>query len=156
GGRVYSDSINLRAGTRLPLPTTDGSVPASRHTLLPQQLCPYTGITPAWSPHQPMLKEIPVVAGAERSPEFVQTVGQAFRGIGFVFPGEPEITAKLPRIYAEFRKAFDLPYWIKAQYARPEIFYQRGWTPPFTEEAIACRAPGNGKKKADAKENWFM
>jgi isopenicillin N synthase-like dioxygenase len=103
-----------------------------------------------------MLKEIPVVTGDERCPEFVQTVGQAFRDIGFVFLREPELTAKLPRIYAEFKRTFDLPYWVKAQYARPEIFYQRGWTPPFTEEAIACRAPGNGKKKADAKENWFM
>ena len=103
-----------------------------------------------------MLKEIPVVSGDERSPEFVQTVGHAFRDIGFVFLREPEITAKLPRIYAEFRKTFELPYWVKAQYAHPEIFYQRGWTPPFTEEAIACRAPGVGKKKADAKENWFM
>jgi isopenicillin N synthase-like dioxygenase len=103
-----------------------------------------------------MLQSIPVVSGNERSPEFVQTVGHAFRDIGFVFLREPEITAKLPRIYAEFRKTFDLPYWIKAQYAHPEIFYQRGWTPPFTEEAIACRAPGTGTKKADAKENWFM
>jgi isopenicillin N synthase-like dioxygenase len=103
-----------------------------------------------------MLQSIPVVSGNERSPEFVQTVGHAFRDIGFVFLREPEITAKLPRIYAEFRKTFDLPYWIKAQYAHPKIFYQRGWTPPFTEEAIACRAPGTGKKKADAKENWFM
>lgn len=103
-----------------------------------------------------MLKEIPVVSGDERSPEFVLTVGQAFRDIGFVFLRDSEITAKLPRIYAEFKKTFDLPYWMKAQYSHPEIFYQRGWTPPFTEEAIACRAPGIGKKKADAKENWFM
>jgi len=102
------------------------------------------------------LTEIPVIDGDARDPQFVSTVGRAFRDIGFVFLRAPEVTAKLPRIYAEFRKCFDLPYWTKAQYAFPDIFYQRGWTPPFTEEAIACRAPNHKKRNADAKENWFM
>lgn len=102
-----------------------------------------------------MLELIPVVdleAVKNFDPDTVNTVGQAFRDIGFVFVRTPGTTEILPEIFTEFRKLFSLPMEVKRKYARPELFYQRGWTPPFTEMAIACR----GKGLPDAKENWFI
>lgn len=102
-----------------------------------------------------MLTEIPVIEIAdlrnsdERS---IETLGHAFHDIGFCFIRMPEVTAILPRVFNEFRKVFDLSEATKGKYAHPEIFYQRGWTPPFTELALACK----GKGLPDAKENWFI
>lgn len=110
-----------------------------------------------------MFKEIPVVdlATANLSSShrltFISTVGLAFQDIGFVFVKAPEVASMLPRIYAQFKKTFDLPVEIKRKYAHPEIGYQRGWTPPFSEVAIACRQLGEGGSPLpDAKENWFI
>ena len=110
------------------------------------------------------MKEIPVVDlndfDTSNEIEFdksVKVLSQAFHDIGFIFVRAPEITKMLPPIYEQFRRVFDLPHDVKARYAHPEIHYQRGWTPPFQELAIACKYKGHdGGPLPDAKENWFM
>ncbi|MDP3963866.1 MAG: 2-oxoglutarate and iron-dependent oxygenase domain-containing protein [bacterium] len=105
-----------------------------------------------------MQKAIPVLECVDApSAQAVTTLGEAFRDIGFVFVRTPDITRMLFGIWPAFRATFDLPQAIKQKYARPDIFYQRGWTPPFTELAIACRRLGKDEAGLpDAKENWFM
>lgn len=103
----------------------------------------------------PAQKNIPAVDIDDvrsANPSTIETVGTAFKEIGFVFIKAPKISKLLPNIFRVFGKVFNLPTTIKEQYARPDLFYQRGWTPPFTEVAIACR----GRGLPDAKENWFM
>ncbi len=102
-----------------------------------------------------MLDRIPVVDFESLrywDGDAISTVGQAFHDIGFVFVRIPEVAKLLPEIFSEFKKVFALPQEVKQKYAHPEMFYQRGWTPSFTEIAIACR----GKGLPDAKENWFI
>ncbi|MEX1063798.1 MAG: 2-oxoglutarate and iron-dependent oxygenase domain-containing protein [Candidatus Paceibacterota bacterium] len=110
-----------------------------------------------------MLTEIPVVDPnlARRSSrdmtEFVETVGKAFHDVGFLFVRAPDIAEKLPPVYSQMRKVFNLPVEIKGKYAHPEFGHQRGWTPPRTEIAIACRHAGpRGSELPDEKENWFV
>jgi len=87
----------------------------------------------------------------------IEDIGQGFCKTGFAFIGSPEVTRLLPRIFKEFKNLFGLPYEIKAGYERKDIFRQRGWTPPYTEQAIACRKTGNNREDVpDAKEGWFM
>lgn len=95
-----------------------------------------------------MLKEIPVIEIDGRRPAG-DVIGEAFHDIGFVFVRAPWITHSLAAAYAEFKKVFALPAEVKQQYARKDIHYQRGWTPPRAEKAIA-------EKQYDEKENWFM
>lgn len=84
-------------------------------------------------------------------------VFRAFREVGFIFVYAPEISVNLPRVYDAFRKVFDLSENAKQKYARPEIFYQRGWMPPFSEIGIACRHSGPDRAPvANAYEHWFM
>ena len=103
-----------------------------------------------------MLDQIPIIDFDDLvncNENSTTTLGQAFHDIGFVFIKIPRITSMLPEIFKEFKKVFDLSEDIKHKYAHPEIFYQRGWTPPFTEHAVVCLRQG---MPADAKENWFM
>lgn len=102
-----------------------------------------------------MLTEIPVIEIVDlknSGKKTVETLGQAFHDIGFCFIRMPEVTSVLPRVFSEFKKVFNLSETVKGKYAHPEIFYQRGWTPPFTEVALACK----GRGLPDAKENWFI
>lgn len=105
-----------------------------------------------------MQKTIPVLESTDISnAKTVTTLGEGFRNIGFAFVRTPNVAEMLPEIWPVFRKTFDLSDDIKRRYARPDIFYQRGWTPPFTELAIACRRLGKDEAGLpDAKENWFM
>src|SRR3989344_8549140 len=103
-----------------------------------------------------MLAQIPVVHLDVKKDENVELLGQAFHDIGFAFVKVPEevptglSTARLlPWVYEKFEKVFNLPEEVKAKYKKPQIHYQRGWTPPFKEKAI-------GEDRYDAKENWFI
>ena len=102
-----------------------------------------------------MLTEIPQVRRDNAG--FGEIVYRAFRDIGFVFVYAPEVTEKLPRIFSKFKEVFGLPAEIKQKYNGEEVHYQRGWLPPDTEEAIACRHIGPGRTSvANAYEGWFM
>ncbi len=102
-----------------------------------------------------MLEQIPVIelsALKNSDTKSTETVGQAFHDIGFIFVKMPEVSAILPGAFEEFRKVFSLPSEVKKKYEHEELAHQYGWTPPFTEVALACRRKG----MPDAKENWFM
>lgn len=102
-----------------------------------------------------MLTEIPKVR--RRNPFFDEIVYRAFRDIGFVFMEALGVVAQLPRVFAEFRRVFALPEEVKQKYNGEDVFYQRGWTPPFTEIGIACRHLGpEGSPVPNAYEAWFM
>lgn len=111
-----------------------------------------------------MLKKIPVVDlddfrsdNPDIKIRLINTIGQAFKDIGFVFIKAPRITEILPSVYSKFQKLVDLTEEVKSKYKHPEIAHQRGWTPPFTEEAIACKKLGDGGQPLpDAKENWSI
>ncbi|HUZ92387.1 MAG TPA: 2OG-Fe(II) oxygenase family protein [Candidatus Paceibacterota bacterium] len=106
-----------------------------------------------------MLQEIPVVnLDCLLDPGTITTVSKAFHDIGFVFVRAPRICAMMPDLYFSCARVFGSPYWVKAQYDCAEIGHQRGWTPPFSEEAIFCRLNKRrgDRRSKDAKENWFM
>lgn len=76
--------------------------------------------------------------------------GEAFEKIGFCPIVEHGISFNLlTDCYAEYNKFFKLPKPIKQRYVREDLHFQRGWTPPNTEWAIAEDRP-------DAKENLFF
>lgn len=58
--------------------------------------------------------------------------------------------AGVMRLYDEFRKFADRPEADKQRYARGDLWFQRGWTPPNTETAVA------GGGQPDFKECYFM
>ncbi len=106
-----------------------------------------------------MLKEIPVVEynSLPTNEEEAKVVAAAFRDIGFLFVHMDGISGILAPIYDAMRKFFSLEDEVKRVYARPDLAYQRGWTPPFQELGIACRSLGaNNSPLPDAKENWFI
>ena len=55
----------------------------------------------------------------------------------------------LDAFYDAFVRFTAQPEAAKRPFARPEIWYQRGWTPPNTEQAVA------GGGQADFKECYF-
>ncbi len=108
------------------------------------------------------MKHIPVInlkdfeQGDEARSNLVKTVGQAFHDIGFVFLRIPEIQSVLEPVFEQFKNLFDLSEDIKKKYARPDIHYQRGWLPYYSETGAECRKAGADEKGLpDAKEGWF-
>ncbi len=107
-----------------------------------------------------MLEQVPIidvpVIKPHQDPVFVKAVGRAFREIGFAAFPTFYLEGLIDRFYEESRKVFELPVSVKEEYARPDIYYQRGWTPNYHELGLACRRRGSGgKPMPDAKECWF-
>ena len=80
----------------------------------------------------------------------VTDLGRSLEDTGFVFLSDHGIEASfLNRCYSLFQEFFSLSVEIKKKYHFPEIFHQRGWTPPYTEKSLYSDKP-------DAKENLFF
>lgn len=89
--------------------------------------------------------------------KYEETVMNALTDIGFVFVETPEIFTSLPEVYDASKAFFDLPEEVKLTYARPDIHYQRGYTPLREETSIFCLHRGPNKSRLpDEKENLFF
>ncbi len=100
---------------------------------------------------------IPTVYPDPKNDRMVAILGRALEEIGFVFLHFPAGDQLMAQTYPVFRQVFGLSPQIKHGYAHPEIFFQRGWTPPYTELGLACRRQGVATEhSADAKECWGM
>lgn len=74
----------------------------------------------------------------------------AFRSYGLVYVSGHDITpALLDRFYGAYQDFSNLPEAQKRALARPDIYFQRGWTPPNTEQAVAAQG------QPDFKECYF-
>jgi isopenicillin N synthase-like dioxygenase len=69
-------------------------------------------------------------------------------GLVYVF-GHGISPEKLRALYDAFRAFVAKPESEKRPYGRPDLWFQRGWTPPNTETAVA------GGGQPDFKECWF-
>jgi isopenicillin N synthase-like dioxygenase len=69
-------------------------------------------------------------------------------GLVYVF-GHGIDGSKLRDLYAAFRSIVARPEADKRPYGRADLWFQRGWTPPNTETAVA------GGGQPDFKECWF-
>lgn len=77
-------------------------------------------------------------------------IREAFGVFGLVYVKNHGVdTQALNRYYDAFAAYVAQPDAVKRPYGRRDIWYQRGWTPPNTEVAVA----GNGQP--DFKECWF-
>ncbi|MDO8537119.1 MAG: 2-oxoglutarate and iron-dependent oxygenase domain-containing protein [bacterium] len=104
-----------------------------------------------------MLREIPRIESLDASLKNAKILELAFREIGFVDVRNEEIYKMMPSKYGVIKKVLDLPEGVKRKYQRKKKGHQRGWTPPYTEEAFFCRRKGpDDEDIADAKENWFI
>ncbi|MCA9573622.1 MAG: isopenicillin N synthase family oxygenase, partial [Myxococcales bacterium] len=75
---------------------------------------------------------------------------RAFGEFGLVYVRAHGIDpATLDLFYDRFGAFCDLPLETKQRYGRPEIWFQRGWTPPNTERAVIAGG------QPDFKECWF-
>ncbi len=80
----------------------------------------------------------------------VQKLGASLEDTGFVYIKGHGLSARfLNDCYACYERFFSLPYEVKQKYARPDIGFQRGWTPPHRELAVGMEEP-------DRKENLFF
>lgn len=97
-------------------------------------------------------------SGGQRRQEFIDKLGHSLRDTGFLFVKTDGVDQDyLDKVYDTFGSLFALDEDSKRQYQHPELMYQRGYTPPFQEVGIQCRASGpNGAAQPDAKENWFL
>lgn len=87
----------------------------------------------------------------------IDHMGRSLCDIGFVAIRMPMISELLKNVFPEFKKVFDLSVDIKRKYEHKEMSHQIGWTPPFTEQALACKKIGESKEDIpDAKECWFI
>lgn len=105
------------------------------------------------------LTEIPCVAIPQKGPydpALVDLVYRAFTDIGFLFVRQPIITAMMPTVYADFKRFFDLSTAQKMRYARPDIHYQRGYTPLLQEIGVFCRTSGPSRAPKPNKYECYM
>lgn len=102
------------------------------------------------SPDEP---SIPVVDHADlvtESPGAIDAIATAFGHFGLLYiRGTPLSPDDLDTLYRDFLAVLDRPAEEKATWGGPDIWFQRGWTPPNTEHAI--RAGG----QPDFKECYF-
>lgn len=79
-----------------------------------------------------------------------EAIREAFGAYGLVYVRSHGIDpALLDAYYESFLKLTARPEAEKRALARPDIWYQRGWTPPNTEQAVA------GSGQPDFKECYF-
>lgn len=73
-----------------------------------------------------------------------------FGTFGLVYVADHGLTpAEQDRFYDAFLRLTQRPESEKQKYARADLWYQRGWTPPNTEKAVAAEG------QPDFKECWF-
>jgi isopenicillin N synthase-like dioxygenase len=86
----------------------------------------------------------------EKKAAFVQKLGEAYQNIGFVAIKNHGLSKDLQdRLYASIATFFALPDAIKAQYEKPEIGFQRGYTGKGKEHA-------KGRNTGDLKEFYHV
>ena len=79
------------------------------------------------------------------------SIREAFGVYGLVYVKNHGVdSAGVMRLYDEFRTFSARPIAEKQSYARSDLWFQRGWTPPNTEVAVA------GGGQPDFKECYFM
>lgn len=79
-----------------------------------------------------------------------KAVREAFGTYGLIYIKNHSVDTKaLERLYALFKNFTQKPEGEKHKYARADLWYQRGWTPPNTEVAVAAQG------QPDFKECWF-
>src|SRR5258706_10519362 len=104
--------------------------------------------------------QIPVIdlSGSNlENPAVAEALVKGLREIGFVFIKTPEINPKLPRVYKTFEELFYLPPEVLKKYVRPDLHYQRGFTPSRTEVGIYCQRVGTDEMALpDDKRAWFV
>lgn len=103
------------------------------------------------------MKDIPTVdlANPDKA-ENVRIVGEAFEQIGFLFVKFLPLTNLLPSVYPVFNEYFNLPEDVKRKKEREDVGHQVGYTPSFTESALACKKTPTKTEQKDAKECYFM
>ena len=85
-----------------------------------------------------------------RKEEFVQSIGKAFKEIGFcAVKGHLLSDDLVERLYKQIKLFFDLPYEVKAKYEFPQYSGQRGYV-SFGKESA------KGSKHGDLKEYWHF
>lgn len=78
-------------------------------------------------------------------------IREAFGTYGLVYVMNHGVDPNgVSRVYDEFRTLSQKPVAEKQKLARPDLWFQRGWTPPNTEVAVA------GGGQPDFKECYFM
>ena len=81
---------------------------------------------------------------------FVKKLGEAYQNIGFVAIKNHGLSQDLQdRLYQSIKDFFALPDEVKAQYQKPEIGYQRGYTGKGKEHA-------KGRNTGDLKEFYHV
>jgi len=89
-------------------------------------------------------------ADADRRKPAEEALRRAFRQFGLVYvKGHAVDPAALGRFYDAFRAFVARPADEKAPFGRADLWYQRGWTPPNTEIAVASGG------QPDFKECYF-
>jgi len=105
------------------------------------------------SPDAPHESPIPVVEHAallEDDPAVTRAIAKGFGEFGLVYVrGAPGAREELEALYADFLALLERPGSEKATWGGPDGWYQRGWTPPNTELAVA------GQGQPDFKECFF-
>jgi isopenicillin N synthase-like dioxygenase len=97
--------------------------------------------------------EIPTVDLADlrdpkTAPRALEALRTGFGEYGLVYVKTHGVSA-MTDLYDRFVAFTSLPEREKQRYNRPELFYQRGWTPPNTEKAVLAGG------QPDFKECWF-
>ncbi|MEP1088699.1 MAG: 2-oxoglutarate and iron-dependent oxygenase domain-containing protein, partial [Algoriphagus sp.] len=81
---------------------------------------------------------------------FVQKLGEAYQNIGFVAIKNHGLSQNLQdRLYGSIKDFFNLPDAVKANYEKPEIGFQRGYTGKGKEHA-------KGRNTGDLKEFYHV
>lgn len=68
---------------------------------------------------------------------------------GLIYVQTPFDTNALIGLYQEFYRFTQEPLEVKERYNKPDLWYQRGWTPPNTEHSVLADG------QPDYKECWF-
>ncbi|MEN0063625.1 MAG: 2-oxoglutarate and iron-dependent oxygenase domain-containing protein [Myxococcota bacterium] len=96
---------------------------------------------------------VPVIEYADLGrddPSVVQAIAKGFGEFGLVYVrGAPIAGAMLEALYASFLDVLARPRDEKASWGGRKVWYQRGWTPPNTEQAVAAGG------QPDFKECFF-
>jgi isopenicillin N synthase-like dioxygenase len=97
-------------------------------------------------------ENIPVVDLAQiGSPVATEALRLAFGHFGLVYvKGHAIAPAEVDAFYDSFQRFTARPLAEKQRYARPDLWYQRGWTPPNTEQAVVAGG------QPDFKECYFV
>jgi isopenicillin N synthase-like dioxygenase len=91
-----------------------------------------------------------LAAGGARRDSAAAEIRRAFSQFGLAYVrGHNVLPAELLRLYAQFREFATNPMPVKERYARSDLWFQRGYTPPNTEVAVASGG------QPDFKECYF-